>query len=90
MMSNEAVQAYNQRMRQTQQALLAQQRQTMAAGLGPNGMMPSMTGSPILNMARPVSQHSRSATPRERSGSHNGLSVPGQGSPRNGQIQMQS
>lgn len=90
MMSNEAVQAYNQRMRQTQQAMQAQQRQNMAAGLGPNGMMPNMTGSPIMNMARPVSQHSRSATPRERSGSHNGMNGPGQGSPRNGQIQMQS
>jgi chromatin modification-related protein VID21 len=89
MMSNEAVQAYNQRMRQTQQALQAQQRQGMVGGL-PNGMMPNMTGSPIMNMARPVSQHSRSATPRERSGSHNGMNVPGQGSPRNGQIQMQS
>lgn len=89
MMSNEAVHVYNQRMRQTQQALQAQQRQNMAGGL-PNGMMPNMTGSPIMNMARPVSQHSRSATPRERSGSHNGMNVSGQGSPRNGQIQMQS
>jgi len=90
MMSNEAVQAYNSRMRQTQQALQAQQRQSMAAGLGPNGMMPNMTGSPIMNMARPVSQQSRSATPRERSDSHNAMNVPGQGSPRNGQLQMQS
>lgn len=90
MMSNEAVQAYNQRMRQNQQALLGQQRAGVAAGMGTNGMM-GMTGSPVLNMARPVSQHgqmSRSATPRD--GGHNGMNGTGQGSPRNGQIQMQS
>jgi chromatin modification-related protein VID21 len=88
MMSNEAVQAYNQRMRQNQQAL---QRAGMPVGMGPNGMMAGMTGSPVLNMARPVSQHgqmSRSATPRD--GSHPGMNGTGQGSPRNGQVQMQS
>ena len=95
MMTNEQVQAYNQQMRQ-QQAL---QRANgipgsigivgMGAGSG-GGMVGGMTGSPVLNMARPVSQHasqgqmSRSATPRDQRSGSNGINGV-QGSPRGGQ-----
>jgi hypothetical protein len=85
MMTNEQVQAYNQRMRMQQAAqrgmpMNAQQMQQQGMMAGPMGT------SPVMNMARPVSQHgqvpvqipgqgqggqmSRSVTPRDqRSGS---------------------
>ena len=87
MMTNEQVQQYNQRMRM-QQAQAAQRGMPMQ-----QGMMGHMGTSPVMNMARPVSQHgqmSRSATPRDqRSGSQNNLGGQ-QGSPRPGSSAMQA
>lgn len=87
MMTNEQVQQFNQqRMRMAQAA-----QRGMPPGMGPAGMMGPMTGSPVLNMVRPASQHtqqgpmSRSATPREQRGDNNGMAggqAQGQGSPR--------
>ncbi len=107
MMTNEQVQQYNQRIRMQQaqqhaarnmQAL--QMQQQMGGGL-PN--VNGMAGSPVLNMARPVSQHanpqgqmSRSATPRDqRSGSQSGANGTGNGqgqqsSPRQATQSMQT
>ena len=56
MMTNEQVQQYNQRMR-------AQQAAQRAGGfpgnaMSTNGLATGMGASPVLNMARPVSQHS--------------------------------
>ena len=78
-------------MRQYQQRMMQQQARSMGAPQMGQGMMPGMANSPVMNMARPVSQHtnqgpgqvSRSVTPRDgRSGS---VSQPGQqGSPRPG------
>ncbi|KAL2427162.1 Chromatin modification-related protein eaf1 [Exophiala dermatitidis] len=94
MMTNEQVQQYNQRMRmqQAQQHAVRGMPGQMQAGV--MGVMPNgMANSPVMNMARPVSQHanqgqlSRSATPREqRSGSQsqsnmNGAGPPGQPAP---------
>ncbi|OAP55090.1 hypothetical protein AYL99_10790 [Fonsecaea erecta] len=101
MMTNEQLQQYNQRIRMQQQAqqhaarnLQAMQMQQMA-GL-PNGM----ANSPVMNMARPVSQHgnqgqmSRSATPRDqRSSSQSNVNGNGpgqQGSPRQAPQSMQT
>jgi len=81
MMTNEQVQQYNQRMRmqQAQQHAvrgMQGQMQPGVVGAMPNGM----SISPVMNMARPVSQHtnqeqmSRSATPRDqRSGSQGNI-----------------
>lgn len=80
MMSYEQAQQYHQRMRLQQAA--AQQNVANAARGMPAPMTPAMTNSPVMNMARPVSQHSqqgmnRSVTPREaRSGSVNNMSNP--------------
>ncbi len=88
MMTNEQVQQYNQRMRM-QQAQATQRGMPMQ-----QGMMGPMGTSPVMNMARPVSQHgqmSRSATPRDQ-GSNSGQNGPGgqQGSPRPGSSAMQA
>lgn len=91
MMTNEQAHAFHQA-RQVQQ--LQQNGGGMQNPMGMNrmpnggpGMVNGMTASPVLNMARPVSQHSRSATPREqRSGSINGA----QGSPGMNQQGMQT
>jgi chromatin modification-related protein VID21 len=95
MMTNEQVQQYNQRIRMQQAQQHAQRnmqamqmQQQMANGGMPNGM--GMAGSPVLNMARPVSQHanpqgqiSRSATPRDQRGSSSQAGINGTGgSPR--------
>ena len=101
MMTNEQVQAYNAQLRQQQAAQRANggYGASLGAGLGMNingnmsgmGGMASFTGSPVLNMSRPVSNHagqgqlSRSATPRDQRGSSSGGMA--QGSPR-GQGQM--
>ena len=89
MMTNEQVQQFNnQRMRMAQAQAQAQAQQQVRNGMQVpinQTMMAGMTQSPVMNMARPVSQHgmpqmSRSATPRDqRSGS-----VGQQGSPRPG------
>lgn len=82
MMSYDQVQQYNQRMRlqQAQQHAARGMQVPMAPGMGG-----AMSNSPVLNMARPVSQHgqqqamSRSATPRDqRSGSVSNMSNSGQ------------
>jgi hypothetical protein len=103
MMTNEQVQAYNAQLRQQQAAQRASGGYggtSLGAGLGMNmngnmgglGGMAGFTGSPVLNMSRPASNHaaqgqlSRSATPRDQRGSSSG--VMGQGSPRGGQAQM--
>lgn len=99
MMTNEQVQAYNLQLREQQAA----QRATggfggtsLSAGLALNmngnvgslGGMTAFTGSPVLNMSRPVSNHagqgqlSRSATPREQRASSSGGMA--QSSPRGG------
>ncbi|EXJ79359.1 hypothetical protein A1O3_08861 [Capronia epimyces CBS 606.96] len=101
MMTNEQVQQYNQRMRmqQAQQHAVRGMQGQMQPGM--MGAMPNgMVNSPVMNMARPVSQHtnqgqlSRSATPREqRSGSQGNISGSGpgqQGSPRPTPQSMQS
>ena len=64
MMSYEQAQQYHQRMR------MQQAQQNAARGM-PAPMAPGMTASPVMNMARPVSQHSQSgmrssATPAPR------------------------
>lgn len=73
MMTNEQVQQYNQRMRmqQAQQHAVRGMQGPMQPGV--IGAMPNgMSNSPVMNMARPVSQHtnqgqmSRSATPRDQ------------------------
>jgi chromatin modification-related protein VID21 len=102
MMTNEQVQAYNAQLRQQQAAQRANggYGASLGAGLGMNmngnmsgmGSMAGFTGSPVLNMSRPVSNHavqgqpSRSATPRDQRGSSSGGMA--QGSPRGGQGQM--
>lgn len=101
MMTNEQVQQYNQRMRmqQAQQHAVRGMQGPMQPGVMgaiPNGM----ANSPVMNMARPVSQHtnqghmSRSATPREqRSGSQSNINSNGPGqqsSPRPAQQSMQT
>ena len=96
MMTNEQVQAYNMQLRQQQalqRANVGMQGAMGLAGMGAAnggvGMVGGMTGSPVLNMARPVSQHaaqghlSRSATPRDQRSGSNGVNG-GQGSPRGG------
>ena len=98
-MTNEQVQAYNTQLRQQQAAQRASGgygAASLGAGLGmnmngnvgPMGAMAGFTGSPVLSMSRPVSNHagsgqmSRSATPRDqRGGSTGGM---GQGSPGRG------
>ena len=93
MMRNEDVQAYNLGRAQ----MLQQQQQRANAGqmhMPPNGMgmLPGMNGSPVLPIARPVSQHgqmSRSATPRDQRSGSNGLNGQ-QGSPLMGQPGMQT
>ncbi|OAG39094.1 hypothetical protein AYO21_06645 [Fonsecaea monophora] len=100
MMTNEQLQQYNQRIRMQQaqqhaaRNLQAMQMQQMAAM--PNGM----ANSPVMNMARPVSQHgnqgqmSRSATPRDqRSSSQSNVNGNGPGqqsSPRQAAQSMQT
>ena len=87
MMTNEQVQQYNQRMRM-QQAQAAQRGMPMQPG-----MMGAMGTSPVMNMARPVSQHgqmSRSATPRDQRSSSGQNGPGGQGSPRPGSSAMQA
>ncbi|KIW42264.1 uncharacterized protein PV06_05828 [Exophiala oligosperma] len=78
MMTQEQIQQYNQRMRmqQAQQHAVRGMQGQMQQGMIPNGM----SNSPVMNMARPVSQHtnqgqmSRSATPRDqRSGSQSNV-----------------
>lgn len=103
MMTNEQVQAYNAQLRQQQAAQRANggyASTNLSAGLGMNingnmgglGGMTGFTGSPVLNIVRPVSNHaaqgqlSRSATPRDQRGSSGGGMA--QGSPRGGQGQM--
>lgn len=104
MMTNEQIQQYNQRMRmqQAQQhAVRGMQGQMQPGVMGPipNGM----NNSPVMNMARPVSQHanqgqmSRSATPRDqRSSSQSNVNGNGnasggpQSSPRPAQQSMQT
>jgi hypothetical protein len=83
MMTNEQVQQYNQRMRMQQaQQHAARGMQGQIAPPNMNGMPNGMSNSPVMNMARPVSQHtnqgqmSRSATPREQ-GSGNQSNVNG-------------
>ncbi|ERF75402.1 hypothetical protein EPUS_00195 [Endocarpon pusillum Z07020] len=106
MMTNEHVQAYNAQLRHQQAAQRANGgygNASLSAGFGMNvngnmgglGGMAGFTGSPVLNMARPVSNHtaqgqlSRSATPRDQRGSSSGVMA--QGSPARGpQGQMQS
>lgn len=84
MMTQEQIQQYNQRMRmqQAQQHAVRGMQGQMQQGMIPNGM----SNSPVMNMARPVSQHtnqgqmSRSATPRDqRSGSQSNVNVNGNG-----------
>lgn len=101
MMTNEHVQAYNAQLRQQQASQRANGgygSASLSAGLGMNmnmngnlgglGSMAGFTGSPVLNMARPVSNHgaqgqlSRSATPRDQRGSSSGVMA--QGSPPRG------
>lgn len=103
MMTNEQVQAYNVQLRQQQAAQRANGGYggaSLGAGLGMNmngnmgslGSMAGFTGSPVLNMSRPVSNHtaqgqlSRSATPRDQRGSSSGGMA--QSSPRGGQGQI--
>ncbi|KAI1613643.1 chromatin modification-like protein VID21 [Exophiala viscosa] len=101
MMTNEQIQQYNQRMRmqQAQQhAVRGMQGQMQSGVMGPipNGM----NNSPVMNMARPVSQHanqgqmSRSATPRDQRSSSqsnvNGNASGPQSSPRPAQQSMQT
>jgi hypothetical protein len=103
MMTNEQVQVYNTQLRQQQAAQRASAGYggvSLGAGLGTNmngnmggpGGMAGFTGSPVLNMSRPVSNHagqgqlSRSATPRDQRGSSSGGMT--QGSPRGGQGPM--
>jgi chromatin modification-related protein VID21 len=99
MMTNEQVQQYNQRIRMqqaqqhAQRNLQAMQMQQQMGGGMPN--VNGIAGSPVMNMARPVSQHanpqghmSRSATPRDqRSGSQSGINGNSAG---NGQGQQSS
>jgi len=97
-MTNEQVQAFHHA-RQAQAIQRASGVQGpigmpgLQAGAG-MGMMGGMTGSPVLNMARPVSQHasqgphSRSATPREQRSASNSINGQ-QGSPRLAQQGMQ-
>ena len=61
MMTNEQVQQYNARMRQQQavQRAAGPGNGYPTNGMGPHGMMPTLGTSPVLNMARPVSQHSQ-------------------------------
>lgn len=83
MMTNEQIQQYNQRMRmqQAQQHAVRGMQGQMQPGV--MGAMPNgMSNSPVMTMARPVSQHanqgqmSRSATPRDqRSGSQSNINV---------------
>ncbi|KAK5461027.1 RNA polymerase II transcription elongation factor SpEAF [Exophiala xenobiotica] len=83
MMTNEQIQQYNQRMRmqQAQQhAVRGMQGQMQPGVMG--AMANGMNNSPVMTMARPVSQHanqgqmSRSATPRDqRSGSQSNINV---------------
>lgn len=101
MMTNEQVQQYNQRMRmqQAQQNAARSMQGQMQPGMM-GGMANGMSNSPVMNMARPVSQHtnqgqmSRSATPRDqRSGSQsnvNGNGAGPQSSPRQAQQTMQT
>lgn len=101
MMTNEQVQQYNQRMRmqQAQQNAARSMQGQMQPGMM-GGMPNGMSNSPVMNMARPVSQHtnqgqmSRSATPRDqRSGSQsnvNGNGAAPQSSPRQAQQSMQT
>ncbi|KIW26431.1 uncharacterized protein PV07_09526 [Cladophialophora immunda] len=100
MMTNEQLQQYNQRIRMQQaqqhaaRNLQAMQMQQMA------GMPNGMANSPVMNMARPVSQHgnqgqmSRSATPRDqRSSSQSNVNGNGPGqqsSPRQAPQSMQT
>ncbi len=103
MMTNEQVQAYNIQLRQQQAAQRANGgygAASLGAGFGMNtngnmggmGGMAGFTGSPVLNMSRPVSNHaaqgqlSRSATPRDQRGSSSGGMA--QSSPRGGQGPM--
>jgi hypothetical protein len=100
MMTNEQVQVYNTQLRQQQAAQRASGvygAGSLSAGVGTNinghmggaGGIAGLTGSPVLNMSRPVSNHagqgqlSRSATPRDQRGSSSGGMT--QGSPRGGQ-----
>jgi hypothetical protein len=88
MMTNEQVQQYNQRMRMQQQAA-----SRGMAGPMPQGMMGPMGTSPVMNMARPVSQHgqmSRSATPRDQRSNSQTNPAGQQGSPRPGSSAMQA
>jgi chromatin modification-related protein VID21 len=92
MMTNEQVQQYNQRMRMQAQAA---QRGMPVPGAMQQGMMGPMGTSPVMTMARPVSQHgqmSRSATPRDQRSNSQSTSNPGgqQGSPRPGSSAMQA
>ncbi|KIW94498.1 uncharacterized protein Z519_04474 [Cladophialophora bantiana CBS 173.52] len=100
MMTNEQLQQYNQRIRMQQaqqhaaRNLQAMQMQQIA------GMTNGMANSPVMNMARPVSQHgnqgqiSRSATPRDQRGSSqtnvNGNGAGQQSSPRQAPQSMQT
>jgi chromatin modification-related protein VID21 len=103
MMTNEQVQVYNTQLRQQQAAQRASGGYgagSLSSGLGTNingnmggaGGMAGFTGSPVLNMSRPGSNHanqgqlSRSATPRDQRGSSSGGMT--QGSPRGGQGPM--
>ena len=101
LMTNEQVSQYNQRMRMQQQAQHGNMQGQM-----PPGMVGQMTNSPVMNMARPTSQHtnqgqmSRSATPRDQGNSGTNMNANGvngvnggsgqQGSPRAGQQSMQA
>lgn len=102
MMTNEQVQQYTaqrMRMQQAQARNQMQMQQMQQAGMQQAGMMVS----PVMQMARPVSQHSsqgqqmqgagsgsRSATPREMRGGSQGLGGGQQGSPRPGSRAMQA
>lgn len=97
MMTNEQVQAYSGQLRQEQAAqranggyggasLSAGPGMSMNGNMGSLGGMAGFTGSPVLNVSRPVSNHapqgqpSRSATPRDQRGGSSGAMA--QGSPR--------
>ncbi|KAJ9606137.1 RNA polymerase II transcription elongation factor SpEAF [Cladophialophora chaetospira] len=105
MMTNEQVQQYNQRIRMQQAQQHAQRNlQAMQMQQQMGGAMANVNGmatSPVMNMARPVSQHanpqgqmSRSATPRDQrsssqsNGTGNGQGQ--QGSPRQAAQSMQT
>ena len=90
MMTNEQVQQYNNQRMRMSQAQAAQRG--MPAQMQQQGMMGNMGTSPVMNMARPVSQHSqmsRSATPGQRSNSQSNMGGQ-QGSPRPGSSAMQT